>query len=246
MGAMGSEVDNQIYDRLGRRWYFANDDPIALLRAEARHRNPWIAGKLREADLKHVLDVGCGGGLLSNYLARAGFRVVGLDQSTASLSIAREFDSTRSVQYQVGDALALPYPDASFDAVCAMDLLEHVEQPARLISEASRVLRAEGLFLFHTFNRNWLAWLVVIKGVEWFVENTPPRLHQLRFFLRPDEVRRMCAAAGLRLRELHGVGPAMLSSAFFRMLATGTVAEDFCFEFKRSRLLGYTACAVRK
>src|SRR6201999_1216443 len=113
------------------------------------------------------------------------YRVTGLDASPESLVVAARHDETGSVRYERGDALALPYADASFDAVCAMDFLEHVEEPARVVAECSRVLRPGGLFFFHTFNRSFLAWLVVIKGVEWFVRNTPRDMHVLRLFIPP-------------------------------------------------------------
>src|ERR1700752_4950194 len=82
------QVNNDIYHQLGERWYQAQDDPIALLRAESRTRNPWIDGHIRRAfppgEIK-VLDIGCGGGFLSNLLSEAGFTVTGLDASVESL-----------------------------------------------------------------------------------------------------------------------------------------------------------------
>src|SRR5215475_7295723 len=148
-------VNDDIYDHLGERWYTARDDPIALLRAEARARNPWIAGAISQAfpsDEVKVLDIGCGGGFLSNYLAEAGFTVIGLDA-------------------------------------------------------AARVLQPGGLFFFATFNRNFISWLFGIKGVEWFVKNTPPRLHELSHFIKPAELRAMCEESGLRINELRGFAP---------------------------------------
>ncbi len=240
-------INNQLYDQLGERWYEADDDPVALLRAESRLRNPWISSRLRERHGSHasLLDVGCGAGFLSNALAREGFDVVGLDASAASLAVARRHDETSSVRYDTGDALALPYPAASFDAVSAMDFLEHVEDPAAVVAEAARVLRPRGLFFFHTFNRNPLAWLIVIKGVEWFVKNTPPNMHLLRLFVKPAELSKMCIDNGLLLTEVRGSAPVVRSKAFFRMLATGVVPQDFCFKFTNSTRLGYTGFAVR-
>jgi 2-polyprenyl-6-hydroxyphenyl methylase/3-demethylubiquinone-9 3-methyltransferase len=240
-------VNNAIYDTLGDRWYLAADDPVALLRAESRSRNPWVLERISSevGRSASILDIGCGGGLLSNQLALAGHRVHGLDASRESLAVAAQYDETGSVRYQLGDALNLPYPDASFDVVCAMDFLEHVEQPALVVREACRVLRPNGLFFFHTFNRNWLAWLVVIKGLEWFVKNTPPDLHVLRLFLKPNEVRRFCSDVGLSVRELHGSAPVVFSAPFFRMLLTGSVPHDFRFHFTRSTLIAYTGYAVK-
>lgn len=149
MSAGMTPVNNALYDELGERWYTAQDDPVALLRAEGRLRNPWIATEIaaRCGAGAAVLDIGCGGGFLSNELARAGFAVTGLDQSAESLSIAQSHDTTHSVHYEVGNAMRLPYPEVSFSAVCAMDFLEHVEDPAGVIREAARVLRPGGLFL---------------------------------------------------------------------------------------------------
>ena len=123
-----------------------------------------------------------------------------------------------------------------------MDFLEHLESPEQAIAEAARVLRPSGLFFFHTFNRNFLAWLVIIKGVEWFVRNTPPRLHVLRLFLKPTEVATMCRAHGLGAVELHGMRP-RLGWPFWRMLLTRRVPAKFAFKFARSTRLGFSGCA---
>ena len=126
-----------------------------------------------------------------------------------------------------------------------MDFLEHVEGPARVVAEAARVLHPRGLFFFHTFNRNTLAWLVVIKGVEWFVKNTPKDMHVLRLFIRPTELRRMCQASGLKVVELHGSAPVVGALAFWKMLATRVVPRDFRFRFAKSTRIAYTGFAER-
>lgn len=240
-------VNNDFYSELGTRWYEAKDDPVALLRAESRLRNPWVAQTIASnlgGEPKEVLDVGCGAGFLANHLGAEGHRVTGLDASAESLEVAAHYDRSRSVRYEVGDALALPYPDASFDVVCAMDFLEHVEEPSRAIAEAGRVLRPSGLFFFHTFNRNWLAYLIIIKAVEWFVKNTPEDMHVLRLFLRPDEVSAMCRASGMTPLEILGSRP-RLGAAFWRLAVTGEVSDAFAFTFTRSTRLAYTGVARR-
>ena len=241
-------VNNDIYDQLGERWYGADDDPVALLRAESRLRNPWLTERLRahSGGAAQVLDIGCGGGFLSNHLAGEGFDVTGLDASQASLDVAVRHDLSGKVRYLLGDALALPFADGSFDAVCALDFLEHVEDPARVVAEAARVLKPGGLFFFHTFNRNPLAWLVVIKGVEWFVKNTPRHMHVLRLFIKPRELERLCRAQGLHFTELHGSAPVVFSWAFWRMLLTRSVPPNFRFQFTPSTALSYTGYAERR
>jgi 2-polyprenyl-6-hydroxyphenyl methylase/3-demethylubiquinone-9 3-methyltransferase len=235
-----TNVNNAIYSELGARWYEAHDDPVALLRAESRLRNPWIAALIGEP--KTVLDIGCGAGFLSNDLARLGHRVIGLDASPEALEVARQWDPTHSVDYRLGDACSLPFEDASIDVACAMDFLEHVEDPKQVIAEAARVLKPKGLFFFHTFNRNWISWLVIIKAVEWLVKNTPRDMHVLRLFLKPTELQAMCESSGMAVMELRGVRP-KISSALFEMIVHGHVREDFAFVFSRSLLTGYSGVA---
>ena len=241
-------VDNTLYDTLGVRWYEAEDNPVALLRAESRLRNPWVAREIAASlgeGACRVLDIGCGAGFLSNYLAQLGHRVTGIDVAPRALDVARAHDDSRAATYVEGDACALPYADGAFDVACAMDFLEHVDEPARVVAEIGRVLAPSGLFFFHTFNRNFLAWLVVIKGVEWFVRNTPEDLHVLRLFLKPAEVAGMCQDHGLALVTLRGSRP-KLGLPFWRMLTTGRVENDFAFKFTRSARLGFTGMARRQ
>jgi 2-polyprenyl-6-hydroxyphenyl methylase / 3-demethylubiquinone-9 3-methyltransferase len=242
-------INNEIYHDLGERWYKAKDDPIALLRAESRARNGWIMseiGKRFPQATARVLDVGCGAGFLANDLAQHGFQVTGLDASENSLAVARRYDATGTVIYQIGDAYHLPYADESFEAVCAMDFLEHIEKPEQIIMEIARVLKPDGLFFFHTFNRNFLAWLIVIKGVEWVVKNTPPDLHILKFFIKPAELKAMCERSALRMESLQGFVPKINRWAFWRMILTGIVDDEFEFQFTRSTFTGYAGFAVKR
>lgn len=234
-------INNRWYRELGDRWYRAQDTPIALLRAESRHRNPWIADVIGPYP-RAVLDLGCGAGFLSNYLAARGHHVRGLDADAESLEVARAYDRSGSADYQRGDACTLPYADASFDVVCAMDLLEHVEDPARLVAEAARVLAPGGVFFFHTFNRTWLAKLIVIDGVRLFVKNTPKDLHVLRLFVPPRDLTAMCEGAGLAIVCMRGSRP-RFRWPLWRMLVTGRVGDDFSFTFTPSTRLGFTGYA---
>jgi 2-polyprenyl-6-hydroxyphenyl methylase/3-demethylubiquinone-9 3-methyltransferase len=241
------QVNNDIYDTYGDRWYHAKDDPVALLRAESRTRNPWVVAEIQNVYAQaKVLDIGCGAGLLTNELARQGMDVTGFDASAESLEVARRYDATARVQYQLGDANQLPYAQESFDVVCAMDFLEHVEDPAQIVAEAARVLRPGGLFFFHTFSRNFIAWLIGIKGVEWFVKNTPPNLHSYRYFIKPAELTAMCERNGFQVKTIRGLEPVIMTRAFWKMLVTGVVEDDFRFRFSNSKLIGYTGLARKQ
>lgn len=246
--SVGEQVNNEIYQQLGERWYTAKDDPVALLRAEARARNPWVIQTIRQncsSGHVKVLDIGCGAGFLSNALAEAGYEVIGVDTSEQSLRVAKRYDTTGRVKYQLGDANHLSYENETFQVVCAMDFLEHVEQPAHIIAEAARVLVPGGLFFFHTFNRNFLSWLIDIKSVEWFVKNTPTNLHLYRLFIKPEELRTYCERSGLKVQSLFGSAPAIAQRAFWKMLLTGRVDDDFQFKFTRSTWLGYIGFATK-
>lgn len=241
------EIDNSIYDRYGERWYTAYDDPVALLRAENKAKFPWILNKLRTlCDHKgSILDVGCGGGFLSNELARQGYEVTGVDISPESLKVAQAHDVTGTVKYEVADAFKLPYEDQSFDAVTAMDFLEHVEHPDLVIKEFSRVLKPGGLFFFHTFNRNPFAYLIVIKLLEWFVKNTPKNMHVIRLFIRPKELCTYAEAAGMNVLSMVGIRP-VLRSIDFKMIRTGIVSEKMEFTLTKGTLLSYMGVAQKE
>lgn len=244
-----SRVNNDIYDGYGERWYTANDDPVALLRAEGRTRNAWIVSEMTRRFIDgnvRVLDIGCGAGFLANELARHGFQATGVDTSETTLEVARHHDSTGTVDYRRGDAYKLDFKNGTFDAACAMDVLEHVEHPGQIVREASRVLKRNGLFFFYTFNRNLLTWLFVIKGVEWFVRNAPPRMHVLRYFIKPAELRRMCRENALEVVQCRGLSPKMGNRAFWNLLATGRVDDGFTFGFTKHTLMGYLGLAIRK
>lgn len=242
------EVNNEIYSLLGNRWYTAQDDPVALLRAESRARNPWILKHVqslgRAPESVQVLDVGCGAGFCTNPLAKEGYDVTGLDFSVSALEVARANDATRKVEYVEGDALQLPFAARSFDVVISMDVLEHVAPVSKAVEEATRVLKPGGLFLYYTFNRNFLSWLILIKGVEWVVKNTPSHLHVYDYLVKPEELAGYLRNCGMQVGEHMGLRP-KLGRPFFKMLATGVVPADLEFKLTKSLWLGYLGRAEK-
>ena len=241
-------INNEIYNSLGDRWYTAHDDPVALLRKESAVKISWVLSKISECTEKSglkLLDVGCGGGFLTNRVSEENFEVHGLDISEESLRIARRYDLRKKVNYVAGDAYNLPYADESFDVVSSMDFLEHVERPEEVVKEISRVLKPGGLFFFHTFNRNWVAYIVIIKFVEWFVKNTPKHMHLLRLFIKPIELKNMCQRHAMMTKEFVGVRP-LFSTITLRSLFTGIVPVGFAFKLTKSLHLSYLGYAVKQ
>ena len=249
MEGQDKRVNNAFYEDLGDAWYEDAVHPIALLRAENATRNPWILEKIRALlgpSSQDVLDIGCGAGFLSNALGADGHRVTGIDLSGKSLEVAAKRDSTKTVRYMKLDAFALPFPDHSFNVISAMDFLEHVDTPERIVQEAARLLRPNGLFFFHTFNRNWLSFMMVIKAVEWFVPNTPANMHIYSNFIKPQELQGWCNASELALLEMRGLVPRIASMAFLKSLLTRKVHKDFQFRFTDSQRSGYLGIAQSK
>jgi 2-polyprenyl-6-hydroxyphenyl methylase/3-demethylubiquinone-9 3-methyltransferase len=219
-------VDNTIYDRPGDLWW-SDDGPLSAIRTAL---NPGRLEYFRrvfaalgiDPRAKSVLDVGCGGGLLAEELARLGSRVTGVDPSAASLAVARDHsaDAGLDVTYLRGSGEALPLPDASFDIACCCDVLEHVRDLEQVISETSRVLKPGGLYLYDTINRTLPSRLVLIKLLQdWpWTSFMPPNLHDWDQFIRPPELVRIMARHGLRSLGYTGLKPGANPAALVRLL----------------------------
>lgn len=233
-------INNDFYEDLKERWYSDCSHPVALLRKENEARNPWILDVIKKklGNGKKILDIGCGGGFLTTSLAEAGHEVFGVDLSANSLKIAKEHDLTRTAHFLQANALQLPFEDQSFDVVCAMDVLEHVETPSYGVVEAARVLKNGGLFFFNTLNRNPLSWLIAIKAVEILMSTTPPNLHVYHLFIKPEELTYWCAANRIRVQEIRGIIP-KFSWPFWKSCLKRSVDEKMSFRFSSSLKIGY-------
>lgn len=238
------EIDNQVYDNLGERWYSAWDDPVAILRAELGVKIPWMLEQIRllGAPGHTVLDVGCGGGLMSNDLARRNFKVTGIDISLESLKVARAHDGTHSVNYLEGDVYNMPFSDDSFDLVLTMDFLENIKDPKAAITECARVLKKGGLFFFYTFNRNMVSNFVAIRLVEKYIKNTPKNMHMIHMFITPEEIQKYCQDSGLKVETMTGVRP-VASSVALKTALTGVITPEMRFKLTSSKMISYMGVA---
>ncbi len=166
---------------------------------------------------KQVLDVGCGGGILSEAMARAGARVLGIDLSPSVLEVAElhALDGRVEVHYRAAAAeeLAQERP-AAFDLVTCMEMLEHVPDPKAAVGALAALVKPGGDVIVSTLNRNPLAFAVAIVGAEYIARVLPRGTHEYLKFIRPSELARWGRAADLELRDLTGLTYNPLTRAF--------------------------------
>jgi 2-polyprenyl-6-hydroxyphenyl methylase/3-demethylubiquinone-9 3-methyltransferase len=236
-------INNAFYDELDERWYNDDGHIIGLLKAESRLKSVYARECFVRQGLSanaKILDVGCGAGLISNELAKDGYELHGVDQSASSIEVAKRHAPRGSkVHYSAGDAFALPYEDQSFDVVMLLDFLEHVEDPAAAIKEAGRVLKPNGMMLFYTFNRTWIAGLLAVKAVEFIAKDCPKNFHLLSMFIKPVELQQMLEGAKVKFVEFRGLRPIIFHWPFFESVFKRKVAKGFDFKFTKNLSLGY-------
>ncbi len=200
-----AEIAN--FDRLAERWWDPNGEMGALHvinGPRVRYVSRCVDG-LRD---KLAVDVGCGGGLLSEALAREGADVLGIDMAGDVLRVAREHaaQSGAQVEYRQIAAEDLATEKAGFfDVVCCMEMLEHVPDPASVVAACARMVRPGGDVVFSTIHRNPKSFAMMIVGAEYLMNLVPRGTHQYEKFIRPSELDAWARAAGLEVLGLQGL-----------------------------------------
>ena len=194
------------FGELAHRWWDPNSEfkplhDINPLRLAWIDRAVGLAGK-------RVVDVGCGGGILSESMAAMGAVVTGIDLSERPLGVARLhlLESGQKVDYRniSAEALAKELPGA-FDAVTCLEMLEHVPDPASTVRACAALAKPGGQVFFSTINRNPKAYLFAVIGAEYLLKLLPRGTHDYARFLRPAELARHCRNAGLEVAEIVGM-----------------------------------------
>jgi len=210
------------FSDLAHRWW----DPKGAFRP-LHELNPvrlqWIEEQVGLAGAS-VLDVGCGGGILSEAMSAHGARVLGIDLAGKSLQVARlhALESGAKVEYRAiaAEELAREQP-GQFDVVTCMEMLEHVPDPAQTIMACAQLVRPGGHVLFSTINRNPRAFLFAIIGAEYVLRLLPRGTHDYARFLRPSELARGARAGGLDVEKLTGMHYNPLTGRFWLNADTG-------------------------
>lgn len=188
------------------------------------------AGPLAGLD---VLDVGCGGGLVAEGLARAGATVTGIDAGGEVLTVARLHAEESGIEVDYRQVTVEEHAEAMpghYDVVTCMELLEHVPRPDSVIRACGRLLKPGGHAIFSTVNRTPQAWLFAIVGAEYVARLLPRGTHDYEKFIRPSEMAAWCRAGGLELRDVTGVRFQPLSRSF---TLGGAVDINYLAHFQR-------------
>ncbi|WP_243041539.1 bifunctional 2-polyprenyl-6-hydroxyphenol methylase/3-demethylubiquinol 3-O-methyltransferase UbiG [Dyella sedimenti] len=200
------------FGKLAARWWDPDGESRPL-----HDLNPVRASYVAaRVDLRgaRVADVGCGGGLLSEALARAGARVTGIDLGEKVIEIARlHLHESRletpdlAIDYRVQSSagLAAAEPEG-FDAVCCMELVEHVPDPEALVKDLARMAKPGGVLVMSTLNRTPVAFGAAILGAEYLTRMLPRGTHHYAQFLKPSELGRLMRHAGLEVEDVSGLG----------------------------------------
>lgn len=196
------------FGELAHRWWDA-DGEFRPLHEINPLRLDWIDGLARLAG-KTVVDVGCGGGILAEAMARRGAEVLGIDLSTKPLRVAQLHameSGLANLRYReiAAEALAAESP-AGFDVVTCMEMLEHVPDPAAVVQACAELVKPGGWVFFSTLNRNPKAWLLAVIGAEHVLKLLPKGTHEYQRFIRPSELGRWCRQAGLAAQGFKGMG----------------------------------------
>lgn len=206
MNANADPAELRKFSDLAHRWW----DPTSEFKP-LHEINPlrlrWIDAKAALAG-KQVLDVGCGGGILSEGMASHGADVTGIDLSEKALGVARLhlFESGLKVDYHHASAEAFADEHAErFDVVTCMELLEHVPDPSSTVRACARLVKPGGHVFFSTLNRNLKSYLFAVIGAEYVLKLLPKGTHEYAKFIKPSELARYCRDARLDSEELLGM-----------------------------------------
>jgi 2-polyprenyl-6-hydroxyphenyl methylase / 3-demethylubiquinone-9 3-methyltransferase len=205
----------QKFSDLAHRWWDPNAEFKPLHELNPVRLN-WIDSQAHLAG-KRVLDIGCGGGILSESMASLGASVKGIDLSTQALGVAdlHSLESGITVDYEeiAAEALAAREPE-TYDVVTCMEMLEHVPEPAAIVAACAKLVKPGGWVFYSTLNRNLKSYLFAVIGAEYIAQMLPKGTHDYERFIKPSELAGFVRAAGLHTAGIKGIVYHPLSKHF--------------------------------
>lgn len=206
MTGIDSSILNQEIDKfakLASQWW-DRKGPLQTLHDINLARLQFIETGMNLAG-KTVLDVGCGGGILSEAMAKSGAVVTGIDAESAVIVTAENHADENSLSIQYHCTPIEDYESESYDAITCMELLEHVHQPRLVLEHCKRLLKPGGMLFLSTLNRTLKAYLTAIIGAEYVLGILPKQTHDYDKFIKPSELNGMARSVGFKRRELSGM-----------------------------------------
>jgi 2-polyprenyl-6-hydroxyphenyl methylase/3-demethylubiquinone-9 3-methyltransferase len=203
------------FSALAHRWWDPESEFKPLHRINPL-RLEWI-DRIAALAGKSALDVGCGGGILAEAMARRGARVKGIDLSDKALKVAQLhlLESALAVDYEAISAEDLAAREAGrYEVVTCMELLEHVPDPGSTVRACAALARPGGRVFFSTINRNLKSYLFAVIGAEYVLKLLPKGTHDYLKFIKPSELARHCRESGLEVQEIHGMSYNPLTQAY--------------------------------
>ena len=194
------------FEALGSDWWNINGE-MKLLHQLNPLRLQYIQGTISLKN-KKVLDIGCGGGILAEAMAKAGAEVTGIDLSERTISIAQEHASLQNLpidyKFISAEELAVQSPH-NYDVIICMEMLEHVPDPSSIIKACSLLLKENGFAFFSTIHRNIKSFLQAIIGAEYILNLLPKGTHHYAKFIRPSELSSWARLAQLEIMDIRGI-----------------------------------------
>lgn len=255
-------VNHELFEQDAELWWSENSH-CALLSSVVQARLDYLRRIFTEEFGKAVgratvLDVGCGGGLFAEEMARLGFQVTGVDLSPRSIMTAQRHAEQMglSITYRVSPGEELPFENNTFDLVCCCDVLEHVSDANAVIAQSARVLKAGGMYLFDTINRTWLSKLMMIKLVQDWLRIAPQNLHDWKQFITPSELHMLLVRHGLEPRDMLGIKPDMHPITSLKRLVSflnlkrgkityAELGREMVFQPSRFKFMNYMGYAIK-